>query len=307
LRLRIVHETVYGYEEPVTTSHHEVHLTPRDVDGQALLAHELVISPVPGAERDRLDYFKNPTRYFGIDEPHAQLRIVATSHVELFGRAQSLPLWSITWEDARERLARGRTEELLDAYSYVFDSPYVSVAPELYELARPSFTAGRSLLEAVTDLTHRIFTDFRYDKTATSVSTPLSEVLKHRHGVCQDFAHLEIGCLRAMGLAGRYVSGYILTNPPPGKPRLVGADASHAWVSTYLPTIGWVDFDPANDLVRPEKHVTVAFGRDFGDVTPVRGVILGGGRHKLRVSVDVAPEPAEAVPPSNEKGRELGR
>jgi transglutaminase-like putative cysteine protease len=290
MRLRIFHETAYEYDEPVTTSHHEVHLTPRDGDGQTCVAHDLTILPPPAAERDRLDYFKNRTRYFGIHEPHTSLRIVATSEVRLRPRgALSLPLWSMSWEEARDRIMRGRTADLLQAYGFVFDSPYVAAGPELLEFSRPSFTPGRPLLEAVTELTKRIFTDFQYDRAATNVSTPLSEVLRHRRGVCQDFAHLETGCLRSMGLAGRYVSGYLLTTPPPGKPRLVGADASHAWVSTYLPNVGWVDFDPANNLVRPDKHVTVAYGRDFGDVTPVRGVILGGGRHRLRVSVDVAP------------------
>jgi transglutaminase-like putative cysteine protease len=290
VKLKIVHETAYEYEEPVTTSHHEVHLTPRDSDGQVCLSHDLTITPPPGAERDRLDYFKNRTYYFGIHEPHTSLRIVATSEVRLRAKSvQSLPLWSMSWEEARDRLARGRTSELLQAYAFAFDSPYVSAGPELLEFTRPSFAPGRPLLEAVTDLTKRIFTEFQYDRTATNVSTPLSDVMRHRRGVCQDFAHLETGCLRSMGLAGRYVSGYLLTNPPPGKPRLIGADASHAWVSTYLPNVGWVDFDPANNLVRPDKHVTVAYGRDFGDVTPVRGVILGGSRHTLRVSVDVAP------------------
>jgi transglutaminase-like putative cysteine protease len=285
----VVHETSYQYEEPVTTSHHEVHLSPRDGDGQTCLAHELSIFPPPSAERDRLDYFKNRTRYFGIHEPHTSLRIEAVSEVRLRPRAQPLPLWSVSWEEVREQLMRGRTSELLEAYAFVFDSPYVGVEPDLLKLAQPSFLPRRPLLEAVTDLTKRIFSEFKYDKAATSVSTPLADVLRHRRGVCQDFAHLQIGCLRSVGLAARYVSGYLLTSPPPGKPRLIGADASHAWVSTYLPNVGWVDFDPANNLVRPDKHVTVAYGRDFGDVTPVRGVILGGGKHTLRVSVDVAP------------------
>jgi transglutaminase-like putative cysteine protease len=295
VKLKVIHETTYQYEQPVTTSHHEVHLTPRDGEAQTLLAHELAIVPAPGAERDRLDYFKNRTRYFGIHEPHESLRIVATSEVELRPRAQPLPLWSMAWEEVQARLARGRSEEVLDANAFVFDSPYVSVTPELLELARPSFLPGRPLIEAVTDLTHRIFTEFRYDQAATNVSTPLTDVLRQRRGVCQDFAHLEIACLRSLGLAGRYVSGYLLTNPPPGKPRLIGADASHAWISTYLPNVGWVDFDPANDLVRPDKHVVIAYGRDFGDVTPVRGVILGAGRHTLRVAVDVTPMADTAV------------
>jgi len=177
---------------------------------------------------------------------------------------------------------------VLQAYAFCFDSPYIRASPDLAELAGPSFSPGRPLLEAMIDLTERIFTDFTYDPAATQISTPLAEVMRHRRGVCQDFAHLEIGCLRSMGLPGRYVSGYLLTRPPPGKPRLVGADASHAWISTFLPDFGWVDFDPANNLQPSGSHIVVAHGRDFSDVTPVRGVILGGGRHSLRVSVDVA-------------------
>ena len=172
----------------------------------------------------------------------------------------------------------------------MFDSPYVSRTIEgLREFARPSFAPGRPLLEAVADLTHRIFTDLVYDTAATETSTPLREVVRQRRGVCQDFAHFQIGCLRAMGLPARYVSGYLSTMPPANRPRLVGCDASHAWISTYLPSVGWVDFDPVNDLVPEERHVTVAYGRDYGDVTPVRGVLVGGGRHIVNVSVDVAP------------------
>jgi transglutaminase-like putative cysteine protease len=296
MRLRVVHETIYEYAEPVTSSHHEVHLTPRDGEGQTCLSHELFVSPTPGVMRDRTDYFKNRASYFGIHEAHRSLRIVSKSEVRVRRQGQP-PLWSPSWEETRDSVARDRRPEILDAYAFVFDSHYVAANDALRELARPSFPPGRPLLEAILDLTRRIFTEFVYDPTATQVSTPLSEVLERKRGVCQDFAHLEIGCLRAMGLPGRYVSGYLLTTPPPGKARLVGADASHAWVSTYFPNAGWIDFDPANNLMPSDHHVTVAYGRDFGDVTPVRGVILGGGRHRLRVAVDVArSEGNEATP-----------
>jgi transglutaminase-like putative cysteine protease len=170
-----------------------------------------------------------------------------------------------------------------------FDSPHVRTSAELQAYAAPSFPPGRPVLEAVRDLVTRIHQDFIYDATATEVSTPVATVLSARRGVCQDFAHVAIGCLRALGLAGRYVSGYLLTRPPPGRPRLVGADASHAWMATWVPRLGWVDFDPTNDLIAGQDHVTIAHGRDFSDVTPIRGIILGGGAHQLAVSVDVAP------------------
>jgi transglutaminase-like putative cysteine protease len=298
MKLRVVHETAYDYDEPVTTSHHEVHISPRDdAGGQVCLHHDIVISPTPAVMRARSDYFDNRTCYFGIHESHRALRVVAESVVEVGLRHASSAPPCTPWEQVRDRVARDRSREVLRAYGFTFDSPFVRATPELAELARPSFEPGRPLHEAMINLTTRIFTDFKYDPTATQVSTPLSEVMRHRRGVCQDFAHLEIGCLRAMGLPARYVSGYLLTRPPPGKSRLVGADASHAWISTFLPEYGWLDFDPANNVQPTDKHVVVAHGRDFSDVTPVRGVILGGGRHQLRVSVDVIEvESAPAAP-----------
>jgi transglutaminase-like putative cysteine protease len=177
----------------------------------------------------------------------------------------------------------------LAAYQYAFDSPCVRNSPELADFALPSFTPGRPILAAAADLTRRIHTEFRYDPTATSVNTPPSEVLKTRRGVCQDFAHLAIGCLRSLGLPARYVSGYLLTTPPPGKPRLVGADASHAWFSVYTPDCDWVDYDPTNNIRPSDQHVTLAWGRDYSDVCPIKGVFFGGGQQVVQVSVDVTP------------------
>jgi transglutaminase-like putative cysteine protease len=290
MKLRVVHKTTYRYGEPVATSHHEAHLAPRDGRSQVCLAHAVRISPVPGTTRERRDYFDNRTLYFGIHESHRSMEVVAESDILVREREHSLLLDRTSWETARDVVARDRQAESLAAYSFVFDSPYVSSAhEELREFALPSFEPGRPLLEAVADLTRRIFLGLVYDTTATETSTPLTEVIRQRRGVCQDFAHYEIGCLRAMGLPARYVSGYLSTTPPPNERRLVGCDASHAWISTYLPSVGWVDFDPVNNLIPGERHVTIAYGRDYGDVTPVRGVLVGGGRHVVHVSVDVAP------------------
>ena len=294
MRLRVLHRTTYEYDDPVTTSHHEVHLTPRDLPSQTCLFHALHVRPEPEAMRERVDFFDNRVRYFGIHEAHRFLEIVSESEVRVEGRPASLILDRTAWESVRDIVALHRNPESLEAYSFVFDSPYVRPQPELRAFASPSFAPGRPLVDAAMDLTRRIYAGFVYERGVTGVSTPLSEVLRDRRGVCQDFAHVAIGCLRAMGLPARYVSGYLLTSPPPGRPRLVGCDASHAWVSTYSPNVGWIDLDPSNGMMADERHVVVAHGRDFGDVTPVRGVILGGGHHALRVAVDVAPIEHEA-------------
>jgi transglutaminase-like putative cysteine protease len=296
MRLRVLHVTEYSYDEPVTSSHHEVYLSPRESAFQSRLSHHIEITPSPEALHDRIDFFDNEARYFSLHQPHRKLRIVATSEVRLRERRQlSLSARACGWQEARDRIARDRRPESLDAYSFTFSSPYVRADTALREYALPSFPPGRTVLEGARDLTRRIHADFIYDPTATQISTPLADVLRNRRGVCQDFAHLQIGCLRALGLPGRYVSGYMMTTPPPGRPRLVGADASHAWVATYCPDAGWGELDPANDVVPSTAHVTVAYGRDFGDVTPVRGVVLGGGRHAMKVSLDVVA--VEDAPP----------
>jgi transglutaminase-like putative cysteine protease len=287
VKLRVVHRTAYAYSEPVSTSHHEAHLAPRDGEGRRTLVHDVAITPSPSLRRERFDYFGNRTLHFSLREPHRALEVVTTSVVDLY--AQPPPPLSATppWDSVRDRVSSDRRRDLLDAYAFVFDSPLARSSPGLRDYAATSFPAGRPLLEAVGDLTTRIHADFTYDTEATDVTTPLGEVLRRRRGVCQDFAHLQIAGLRALGLPARYVSGYLLTHPPPGRPKLVGADASHAWISVFVPDLGWVDFDPTNDLIPADEHVTVAYGRDFSDVTPLKGVILGGGRHEVKVSVDV--------------------
>jgi transglutaminase-like putative cysteine protease len=289
VKLRVVHRTVYSYGEMVTTSRHEARLSPREHEHQHTVAHSVEILPKPALRRRRFDYFGNRALHFCLDEPHRALEVVSTSVVEV--QPPLLPPLerTVAWERVRDRLRVDRKRDVLDAYEMTFASPFVPAMGALGDYAVPSFPAGRPVLEAVRDLVGRIHRDFVYDPRATEVSTPLQQVLETRRGVCQDFAHLAIGCLRAVGLAGRYVSGYLLTRPPPGKPKMVGADASHAWIATWVPELGWIDFDPTNDLIPGEEHVTIGHGRDFSDVTPIRGVILGGGAHTLQVSVDVTP------------------
>ena len=277
--------TRYSYSEAVPLCHNEVHLTPRDTARQTCISHELLLVPPAAKIEEAIDYFGNRVSYFTIQEQHSELSVTSQSRVKLLPRGAE-PQGSPAWEEVRERLGRSAGEHT-EISQFLYDSPQVAVSPQLAEYAAPSFPLGRPWLEAVRDLTARIFRDFVYDPTATNTSTPLAEVLQSRRGVCQDFAHLQIGCLRAMRLPARYVSGYLQTTPPPGKPRLVGADASHAWISTWCPDLDWVDFDPTNNVIPNLDHVTLAWGRDYSDVCPIKGVFVGGGHHSMRVSVDV--------------------
>lgn len=283
---RIVHTTRYEYSTAVSLCHNEAHLTPRDLPWQRCIRSDVMIQPRPAVRAERKDFYGNHVIYFAVQEPHEILEVTAASEIEL----STIPIPEETdtppWEEVRQRLLRELSDPLLEARSYVLDSPFVAAHPKLREYAAPSFATGQPILSCVRDLMNRIHRDFTYDPQFTTIATPLREVMEHRRGVCQDFAHLGIGCLRSMGLAARYVSGYLETLPPPGKPRLVGADASHAWIATFLPDHGWIDFDPTNDRLPTNAHFTVAWGRDYGDVTPLKGVILGGGSHTLKVSVD---------------------
>lgn len=290
LSYRVIHETAYVYEGRVAVAQQLLHLAPREFAGQRLLAHGIFIDPQPSERTDHHDYFGNPVSHFVLASPHDTLTVRSESDIELDprGGAAALP-GCPSWESVRARLQVPEDAADLQAAEFLFESPHVRLGRELADYASTSFIAGRPLLDAVLDLNHRINVDFAFDPAATTVATPLSEVLKLRRGVCQDFAHLIIGCLRVLGLSARYVSGYILTTPPPGQPRLVGADASHAWASVYCPEQGWIDFDPTNDLVLDDEHITLAWGRDFSDVVPMRGVILGGGAQELSVRVTVTP------------------
>lgn len=284
---RVHHTTTYDYADNVSLSHNLLHLTARNAPNQVCHRTRLLISPVPGASTATMDYFGNYSTFFTIQEPHKKLRITAINITEIKEGPPPDVRQSPPWEQVRTQLKQERSDAFLNAYQFVFDSPYIPNLSELKQYAGPSFTPGRPFLEAVQDLMQRIHGEFTYDPTATSTATPLRDVLNLRKGVCQDFAHLQIGCLRSLGLAARYISGYLLTNPPPGQPRLQGADASHAWLSVYCPRFGWIDFDPTNNMIPTEKHILLAWGRDYEDVSPIKGIILGGGQHTVSVAVDV--------------------
>ena len=288
---KVHHTTTYTDTDTVSGCHNELHLHPRDSVQQRCHAYILGIQPMPAVCSEHHDFFGNPTTFLAIHEPHRTFAVTARSTVEVTPRVLPHPESTMPWEQVRDVLPQDRSPATLEAYQYVFESPYIPRLAALRRYATPSFPPGRPVLAAVSHLLRRMFREFTYDASATSISTPLQEVLRHRRGVCQDFAHVQIGCLRALGLAARYVSGYLVTQPPPGQPRLVGADASHAWVSVYCPGIGWIDADPTNDVLPSERHITVAVGRDYGDVSPMKGVVLGGGRHTVKVAVDVLPVP----------------
>jgi transglutaminase-like putative cysteine protease len=298
-RYFVIHETRYDYESPVSLSRQLLHLAPRDVaydcPWQTSDGHRLHIEPSPTLQFERVDAFGNPVTQIAIEAPHSSLVVRAESLIEVRSRVPAEED-SPAWETVRDLLTYGVLPVRLDAACYLFESPYVRVKHEFAAYADDCFTPGRPLLEAVHALMSRVHAEFEYDAEATTVATPVMQVLEEKRGVCQDFAHVMLACLRSLGLAARYVSGYLLTQPPPGQPRLIGADASHAWVSVYCP-VGeeseaggrWVDFDPTNDVLPDIQHITLAWGRDFGDVSPLRGVILGGDAHELDVAVTVIP------------------
>lgn len=286
MRYAITHTTTYKYSDEVSVSHHLARLRPRQLSGQRCLRYEPEIVPAPAARSEHDDYFGNAVMFFAIHEPHGRLEVRACSEVEV--SAAELPATETPpWERVRDGFRGDLGTELLAAYEFVFDSALIKATGQFARYATESFSPGRPLMEGVVDLTRRIHQDFTFDAKATSVATPLNEVFASRRGVCQDFAQLQIACLRSLGLPSRYVSGYLETKPLPNRPRLVGADASHAWVSVYSPGAGWIDVDPTNNLVPADRHITLAWGRDFSDVSPIRGVILGGGEHALTVAVDV--------------------
>ena len=286
---RIVHRTTYKYKYPVTVGTHVACLKPRAMAHQQPAKSELHIQPRPATRTDRVDFFGNLLCFFTIQEPHRELVVEARSEVKVEGKAAPADKAQLSWEEVAKLVSHDCKSEGLDAYQFGFESPRIRTRPEFADYALQSFTPERPLPEALLDLTARIHKDFRFDSKVTNVQTTPEEVFKKRRGVCQDFAHLQIACLRSLNLAARYVSGYLRTYPPAGKPRLVGADASHAWVSAYCPGIGWLDLDPTNNLVPSNGHVTLAWGRDYGDVSPLRGLILGGGSHMLKVGVDMEP------------------
>lgn len=291
-RYQIFHDTCYHYDSPVSLAQQLAHLWPRKCEWQRCTDQQLLISPDPTARRDELDVFGNPLTRLAFERPHDELQVNAQLTVEVLARPaldfKQSPAWELT-RDALSYSSQPLSAELLEACRYRFQSPYVHLKRSFVEFSQSCFPPGRPLLMGVQDLMQKIFSEFTFDAEATQVATPLVEVLERRRGVCQDFAHLMLACVRSRGLAARYISGYLLTQPPPGQPRLIGADASHAWVSVFCPVLGWVDFDPTNNVQPALEHITLAWGRDFSDVSPLRGVILGGGNHDPEVRVTVMP------------------
>lgn len=286
---RIRHVTAYQYEAPVSIAHNLAHLAPRDTDYQHAVHTRLTVDPAPNSVTRHRDYFGNWVHTFSLEEPHQCFSLTASSRVTVQAPPQRDPEQSPPWEEVVKHLRTAADNHAVEALELTFASPLVQWNAAIRDYALASFSKGTPLLQGALALTHRIYTDFRYQPGVTTITTPVEQVFAERTGVCQDFAQLQVACLRSLGLAARYVSGYLLTHPPPGKPKAVGADESHAWVAVYCPHYGYVDLDPTNDVLVEQEHTTVAWGRDFGDVTPLKGVVLGGGSHTVRVSVDMVP------------------
>lgn len=286
---RITHVTTYHYEAEVSVSHHLLHLQPRVLPRQRVQGFELVIQPLPSSRSLRTDAFGNHAEIVAIEGAHRQMEIVMGCRVEVDAAPSLEGVVTPPWEHVAAACAAEGWSDAVEAGEFRFDSPQVRRGQGCAAFARHAFPARKPWHEGVRDLCLRIHEEFEFDPRATTVSTPVEQVLSGRRGVCQDFAHVMLACLRTLGLPARYVSGYIETVPPPGQARLVGADATHAWISAYCPGLGWIDFDPTNGLLPSCRHVTVAWGRDFSDVSPVRGVLVGSGNHVLRVAVDVEP------------------
>jgi transglutaminase-like putative cysteine protease len=285
MKYRISHTTTYAYRDAVSLCQNVAHLAPRECGWQQSEPHMLSISPDPAVIEERIDYFGNPVQYFTVQEPHKELAVTVEHVIAVASRP--LPEFTEPWEAIRDRLAADRSPEWLDAAQFAFASRFVPVEERYAEFAAESFTPGRPILEAALDLTQRIYSGFAYDPQATTLSTPVAEVLDTKRGVCQDFAHLQLAMLRSLGLAAQYVSGYLETIPAPGTERLAGADATHAWVRLFCGDAGWIDFDPTNGIIPGNRHIWLAWGRDYEDVCPLKGVILGGGAHSISVAVDV--------------------
>lgn len=290
MRYSITHRTTYEYQGEVSVSHHLARLAPRFLPSQRCPWHVLEVKPEPVGRSLHNDAYGNVTTYFECEGAHSHLEVTARSLVEVKPSIAFNPLNTPPWEKVRDDSSANRLNASTEAGAFRFSSPHVHLGDEYASFALQEFYPGRPILDAVKALTHRIFTEFTFDPSATDVATPLAEVLSNKAGVCQDFAHLMLAALRSLGLPARYVSGYLETRPPPGQARLVGADASHAWVSVFCgEDAGWVDADPTNDVLPSERHITVAWGRDFSDVSPLRGVTLGAGGQALEVTVDVEP------------------
>jgi transglutaminase-like putative cysteine protease len=287
MRYRVIHVTKYIYEVPAMLCHNLMFQIPQDLPFQAVEDYTCEISPKPSFEADRSDFFGNRYRYFSVERMHKMLTVTSKSTLELVAPAweSADPKATMPWEVVVEWLhSTAASSEIRQFY---LESHHVQFIDGIREYALKSFLPGRPIMEAMLDLNTRIFKDFAFTPGFTDISTPLEKVFEHKKGVCQDFAHFSLACLRSLGLSTRYVSGYIETFPPPGKPKLVGSDASHAWIALYIPGLEWVEFDATNNLLVGDKHIRVAVGRDFSDVTPLKGIVFAGKEQEMKVSVDV--------------------
>lgn len=289
MRYHVHHRTAYRYEDKVSYSHHLARLTPLETPTQNRISSRIVVTPAPDILTAHRDYYDNETSFFSLASPHKELVIDSHSEVIITDRPGPTLDLSPAWEIVRDQVRRSTLPSDLAAAEFGFASPLCPILPELKEYTLVSFRPGTPILQATTDLTRRIHEDFSFDSSATTVTTPVSEIFAKKAGVCQDFAHLQISCLRSLGLPARYVSGYIRTDPPPGQPRLIGADASHAWVGLYVPQLGWTDFDATNNVIPSTNHIRIAHGRDYHDICPIRGTVYGGGSQTLEIGVTVTP------------------
>ncbi len=285
---KVIHKTLYTYSGPVSLCHNIARLIPRNTTRQSCRNSKILIDPYPDVLTEYEDFFGNKVMYFAIQREHNDLRVTVLSEIEkTTGRASEISLYGNTpWEEVRQQL----TEEgpaFIDVLQYIPETAMTTISPPVADYARQSFTPGRPVFAAVHELMQRIHHDFAFQPGFTTIATPISEVMKARRGVCQDFAHLAIACVRSVGLPARYMSGYLETLPPPGAEKLNGVDASHAWFAVFVPEMGWVEFDPTNNLVPAEQHITIGWGRDYADIAPMKGVITSSGAHQLAVSVDV--------------------
>lgn len=283
----ITHKTLYTYTQQVVQSQHLAHLSPRPVDRQTVHHHSIIVEPGPALRHEMTDALGNRALLLDIEVPHKEFVVLARSTVSVMPPAAFDPSRTAPWDQLDSTITMADQRSVLQLIRDRCTSRATPLSHDIADFAAVSFSQGRATIEAAVDLTKRIHRDFRFDPRATDISTPISTVLKQKRGVCQDFAHLALACLRAYRVPARYVSGYILTQPPPGHAKLQGADASHAWISVWAPESGWVDLDPANGLVVGDEHIAFAYGRDFYDVTPLTGVLLGGGTHTVQVGVDV--------------------
>jgi transglutaminase-like putative cysteine protease len=295
MKYQVTHITDYIYKFPATLCHNLMFQIPQDSEFQKVEKYICEISPKPSSEVERIDFFGNKYLYFSVERSHKKLTVISQSILELQSPAWMKidPKLTKPWEEVVDWLHTTKASN--DIRQYYLESNHVTIIEGIKEYALKSFTPGRPIMEAMADLNTRIFNDFAFTPGFTDISTPLQKVFEHKKGVCQDFAHFSLACLRALGLAARYVSGYIETLPPPGKPKLIGSDASHAWIAIYIPEHGWVEFDATNNLLVNDKHLRVAVGRDFADVTPLKGIVYSGSEQEMKVSVDVSKLDEESV------------